>query len=253
MVEDGADVMIMGRTEKTLTDARDAILKQVPKGRIEICTGDACKEADVKAALKKAHAMNGRLDILIPTVGGGEFKPLMLMDAEVMKNEFALNVLSVFYMVRYGVPLMQPGGSIVCLSSSVVRGPNTGLSAYVTAKAGLEQFVRTAAEELGSAQIRINAIRPGLTKSFATAGMFESDALIEKFNKQIPFGRTGTMDEVGRVVRYLAGPEFYWVTGQTFSVDGGQDLRGMPSMSDEFDFMFGKDVMAGVRAGKPPV
>src|SRR5437868_3471708 len=80
---------------------------------------------------------------------------------------------SAFLAVRYGAPLME-GGSIVCISSTAATLPFAYLPAYHTSKGGLENFVRAAAEELGQAGIRVNAVRPGLTRSDGTGGMIEN-------------------------------------------------------------------------------
>jgi NAD(P)-dependent dehydrogenase (short-subunit alcohol dehydrogenase family) len=252
LAQDGAAVLLMGRREDALVRTRAALLEQVPDARIEIFAGDAVAEADVKEALKQAHALQGRLDILVPTVGGGGFKPLLLQEAEGFVREFELNVVSVFHMVKHGVPLMEPGGSIVCISSTAGTLPFPGLAAYSTTKAALEMFIKVAADELGSAKIRINGVRPGLTRSEATTGMYANADLLSLFVAEMPIGRAGEADDIGQAVRYLAGPESSWVTGQSFAADGGQELRKNPDLSHMIDMMFGKDVMDKVRAGKPP-
>jgi NAD(P)-dependent dehydrogenase (short-subunit alcohol dehydrogenase family) len=249
LVEDGAAVLIMGRREGPLAETRDGLLKEFPQARVEIFAGDALKEADVKAALARAHAMAGRLDILIPTVGGAMIKPLLLHDAESFRSEYDLNVMSVFYMVRNGVPLMERGGTIVCISTSTAVQQYLGLTAYVTAKAGLERFIRAAAYELGGAGIRINGVRSGMTRSASTEDMYQHPELVAHFDREIPLGRTGMPDDVARVVRFMAGPESAWVTGHTVPADGGQDMGKAPDM---LDAIYGKDVIDQVRAGKSP-
>jgi NAD(P)-dependent dehydrogenase (short-subunit alcohol dehydrogenase family) len=248
LVADGAAVLIMGRKEKALSKARMDLLQQVPRGRVEIFAGDACEEDAVKEALDRAFAIADRLDILVPTVGGGAFKPVLLQDAATFRREFELNVISAFLMIRYGVPLMEAGGSIVCISAVPVIQPFTGLSAYLSSKAALERFVRAAADELGRAKVRINSVRPGLTLTAATVDFFANPALLENFIAHIPLGRAGEPDDIARVVRFLAGPESGWVTGQNFAADGGQGQRQVP---DLLDAAFGKDFMDKVRAGKP--
>jgi NAD(P)-dependent dehydrogenase (short-subunit alcohol dehydrogenase family) len=249
LAEDGSAVLIMGRREDALVKARAALLRQVPGARIEIFAGDSCQEEAVKTALKRAHAMSGRLDILVSTVGGAEIKPLLLQDAGTFMHEYKINVISAFLMVRYGVPLMEPGGAIVCISTASVIQPFAGLSAYAAAKAALERFVRAAAHELGGAKIRINAVRPGMTRTAATAGMYDVPGLVDRYASETLLGRTGEPDDIARVMRFLAGPESAWITGESISADGGQDQGKIPDMLDD---MFGRDVMAKVRAGKSP-
>jgi NAD(P)-dependent dehydrogenase (short-subunit alcohol dehydrogenase family) len=119
---------------------------------------------------------------------------------------------------------------------------------YGAAKAGLERLVRAAAFEFGSAGIRINAVRPGMTVPKETLENPASAAGYEAIAKETPLGRVGVPEDVARVVRFLAGPESGWVTGQCFSVDGGQEQGKMPDMMDA---LYGKERMDKIRAGKP--
>jgi NAD(P)-dependent dehydrogenase (short-subunit alcohol dehydrogenase family) len=247
LAEDGAAVLIMGRDEGALSASRDEIVRAVPGARIEIFAGDALKEAPVRAGLEKAHAIVGRLDIIVPVVGGAAIKPLLMLDAAHVMYEYELNYLSAFLAVRYGVPLMGPGSAIVCISTAAVIQPFPGLIAYASSKAALERFVRGAALELGSAQIRINSVRPGMTRSRGTEDMYAAEGLVDLYAAETPLGRCGEPEDIARVVRFLAGPEAGWVTGQNISADGGQDQGKIPDM---LDAMFGKDAMARARAGK---
>ncbi len=252
LAQDGAAVMIMGRRETLLQEALAKLRAQVPGGRIEAFNGDAAEAGSAQAAIDAAHGMQGRLDIIASTVGRGVFKPILLCDESDFLDEMRLSFLTAFFMVRYGVPRMEPGGSIICLSSTAGALPCAGISPYNTAKAALEMFVKVAAEEMAQAQIRVNAVRPGFTRAEGTAFLFEDETLLKGFVDVIPLGRAGESEDVARVVRFLAGPESGWVTGQIFAADGGQVLRGFPDSSYALDQIYGKDVMAAVRAGKAP-
>lgn len=248
LAQDGASVVIMGRGEEALAKAHAELTVQAPEARIEMFPGDSCREDQVKAALAFTHGLGGQLDILVPTVGGGGvIKALLMEDVETVYKEFDRNFLSVFLMVRHGAPLMQRGGSIVCISTAVVRQAYWGLSLYSSMKAALERFVRAAALELGGAGIRVNSVRPGMTASQATAEMQEMEGLVEYFASETVLGRIGQPEDLARVVRFLAGPESGWVTGQNFSADGGQDQGKAPDMMDD---LYGKAVMDRIRAGK---
>jgi NAD(P)-dependent dehydrogenase (short-subunit alcohol dehydrogenase family) len=251
LLRDGAAVLIMGRRLEALEKTRAALLEAVPGGTVEINAGDACSETDVRAALDKAFAMRGRLDILVPTVGGGGFKPLLMLDADTLRAELELNIISAFLVVRYGAPMMN-GGAIVCMSSTAATLPFAYLPAYHTAKGGLENFVRAAAEELGAAGIRVNAVRPGLTRSEATGPMFASPDILGRFVAEFPLGRAGEPEDIAQAVRYLAGPESAWVTGQSFAVDGGNEIRKNPDLSDMIALMYGQEALDTLRRGKSP-
>ena len=251
LLRDGAAVLLMGRRPDALEETRARLLAELPGGRIECQPGDAGIEADVEAAVKRAHAMLGRLDIVVATVGGGNgFVPLMMLDAEAFRAQFDRNVVSTFLAVRHAVPLMGPGGAIVCISSNAGKMPFAYLAAYHTAKGGLENFVRAAAEELGSAGIRINAVRPGLTRTGRTGYLWDPENLA-KFVAEYPLGRAGEPDDIGAAVRFLAGPESSWMTGQSFAADGGQELRKNPDLSNLIVRNFGQAALDAVRQGKP--
>lgn len=248
LADDGATVVIMGRGETGLMRARDALRAQTPDARIEMFVGNACNENEVKAALQYAHGLAGRLDILVPTVGGGVMQPILMRDVDSVRQELEVNYVSVFLMVRHGVPLLEHGGSIVCISTVAVNQPFFGLGLYGAAKAAVERLVRAAAFELGGANIRINAVRPGMTVPKEVLADPERAAGYQAIASETPLGRVGIPEDIARVVRFLAGPESGWVTGQSFSVDGGQEQGRIPDMMDA---TFGKEVMDQIRAGQP--
>lgn len=246
LLADGAAVVLMGRREEALQAVRQTLLDAVPGGQVSLCPGDALQEDDVCRAVEVAHAIAGRLDIVVPTVGGGGFKPLLLQDLDGLRQELDLNIGSVFLAVRHAAPVMARGGSIVCISSTTAGMPFPWLSAYCAGKAGLEGLVRSAADELSYLGLRINAVRPGLTRSDATGDLFASPEMIQAFKEQIPLQRPGEPEDIAASVRYLAGPESSWVTGQCFNVDGGQCLRRHPDMTGGLTHLFGEAAMAGV-------
>lgn len=252
LAEDGATVMIMGRREKKLLEARDELRAKVPGARIEAFVGDAGDGKSAQAAIEKAHAIRGRLDIIVSAVGKGVYKPVLLLDEADMLDEYRAEVLTAFFMIRHGVPRMEPGGAIVCVSSTAGTLPCAGLAPYAAGKAGLEMFVKVSALEVAKAKIRINAVRPGFTRGEGSEFMFSDPALLKIFVDFIPMGRAGESDDLARAIRFLAGPESGWVTGQVFAADGGQELLGFPDPNYSLDQIYGKDVMDQVRAGKPP-
>lgn len=252
LAEDGAAVMIMGRREDKLLAARDELRAAVPGARIEAFVGDAGDEAQARAAIDAAHALGDRLDIIVSAVGRGVYKPVLLLEEADMLDEYRAEVLTAYFMIRHGVPRMQPGGSIVCVSSTVGGVPCAGLAPYAAAKAALEMFVKVSALEMGKAQIRINAVRPGFTRGEGTVFMFSDPVLLKTFTDFIPMGRAGESDDLARAIRFMAGPESGWVTGQVIAADGGQELLGFPDPNYSLDQIYGKDVMDEVRAGRSP-
>jgi NAD(P)-dependent dehydrogenase (short-subunit alcohol dehydrogenase family) len=252
LAQDGARVVIAGRREDLLLAARDELRAAVPEAMIEACAGDASDGDSVRAMLGFAYGLAGRLDVIVNSIGGGTYKPLLMFDEAEVMAEYRITTLSAFLLARHGVPLMKPGGSIVCVSSTAGARPCVGLGPYNMAKAALDMFVEVAAMEFGSAGIRVNAARPGMTRSEGTGAMFEDMELVKSFMDIIPLGRVGESEDLARVIRFLAGPESGWVTGQVLAADGGQVLRGFPDPSHMLDLIHGKEAMAQVRAGKSP-
>ena len=92
-------------------------------------------------------------------------------------------------------------------------------------------MVRVAADELGGRGIRVNGIRPGLTRREAPSPIFGNDEVMDRYRAQTPLLRAGVPEDCAHAVRYFAGLESAWVTGQCLTVDGGMDLRGAPDLS----------------------
>jgi NAD(P)-dependent dehydrogenase (short-subunit alcohol dehydrogenase family) len=257
LLTDGATVVLMGRRLEALEATRTRLNAIVGSAQIEIHAGDALKAADVTAAVDKARNLRGALDVVVATVGGGGFKPILMHDADSFRAELEVNIVSAFLAVRHAAPAMTRGGSIVCVSSTAAKMTFAWLAGYCTAKGGLENFVKAAAEELGSAGIRVNPVRPGLTRNAAENRLFTAPELLARFVEQTPLkqradGQLAEPDDIGSAVRFLAGPESAWVTGQSFAIDGGHELRKNPNLSSVVEQVYGAEALKSVRAGKAP-
>jgi 3-oxoacyl-[acyl-carrier protein] reductase len=132
-----------------------------------------------------------------------------------------VNLKSAFYLsAAVAKPMLkQRGGVIVVVSSIVGIAGNPGQSAYAATKAGLLGLTRSLAKELGSRNVRVNAVAPGLIETAMTAEL--PDAARKGFLGGIALGRPGTPDDVAGVVTFLASDAARYVTGQTIVVDGG--------------------------------
>lgn len=252
LARDGARLMLMGRRADALDAVAGRIRAEVAGAEVAAFAGDCTDEGAVKEGLARAHALASRLDIAFATVGGGGFKPLMMLEAADLRTDFNSNVVSAFHVIRHGAPLMGRGGSIVCLSSGSAVLTFPYLATYHIAKAALEGLVRSAADELGSAGIRVNAIRPGMTRSGGTGPMFDGGAT-EAFLPEYPLGRLGEARDMAGAVRFLAGPESDWVTGQCIAVDGGNLLRRSPDLTAMVEHVFGAEAVKAAREGKEAV
>jgi NAD(P)-dependent dehydrogenase (short-subunit alcohol dehydrogenase family) len=227
LARDGAAVTLMGRHMESLEAARASILRVVPQAKIALHAGNAMNEADMMSAVAAACAHGGGLNILVATVGGGgTYRPTIELDADSFMATVEANLRPPFLAVRSGTPAMHYGGAFVFISSCAARMPVPHIAGYAAGKAGLDQFVRCTAIELGPRRIRLNTLRPGLTRTNATIPAFADHATVTAFTQYTPLGRLGEAVDTAGAVRFLAGPESSWITGQSFAIDGGNELRG---------------------------
>lgn len=257
LAADGARVTLMGRTESALQDVVGRIRSagSDAAGDVDYVVGDAKVEADVVDAL--AHVdRRGGLAIAVPVVGGGTMGPVLLTSPDTFIGDLAHNTLSAYLVIRHATPLMAAagGGSIVCISSDAASIPFPYMAGYCAGKSALDALVRVAALEHGHLGVRINSVRPGLvrTDSVNSRALFARDDIIELFVEEKPLGRTGVPEDVAGVVRFLAGSEAAWVTGQSWSVEGGNELTKAPSLLALVRERWGDEAVDAALAGRIP-
>jgi NAD(P)-dependent dehydrogenase (short-subunit alcohol dehydrogenase family) len=256
LARDGAAVVIMGRTKETLEAKRGQILADAgPGADVQTFVGDAVDAGELSAAMAHAEGLTGRLAMAVAVVGGGTMKPLLMFDAEELAADLERNIISAFLVIKHATPLMTKGGggSIVCISSDAAKIPWPFLATYNTSKGGVEGLVRGAALELAPLKIRVNAVRPGLVQTEATkTGLFANEEAMAAFLAEKPLRRTGVPDDIGAAVRYLAGPESSWVTGQSLGVEGGNELTRAPYLEFLVRKRFGDEAISAALAGQIP-
>ena len=248
LARDGALVTISGRTAAKLDAAAAALADEGLV--VRTAPADALRAGDVAAAVEAASD-NGALDAAVVVPGGGSIKPVLLYEDDEFSREVDLNVRPVYLTLKYaGQAMVRNGsGSFVAISSTAASFSARYLASYSAGKAAVDQLVRVAADELGAFGVRVNAVRPGLTRTPTTHGMFAHRPTLEAFLAAQPIGRPGEADDVAQAVRYLLGPESAWVTGQLFTVDGGHTLRAFVNYADLIDI---PDVRAAIAAGGGP-
>lgn len=235
LAQAGAQVTICGRTADKLTDAAKTLGTEGLDVATAVC--NAMDGASVAAAVAHAADDDGRLQIAVVVPGGGSIKPVLRFDDDQFSAEVDKNVRPVFLLLKYAGQAMvrAGGGSFVAISSTAAQFSTRYLSSYAAGKAAVDQLVRVAANELGKHGVRVNSVRPGLTHTAATAGAFANQPMLDAFLDGQPLRRGGAVDDIAAAVRYLAGPESSWVTGQTLAVDGGHTLRAFPNYADLID------------------
>jgi NAD(P)-dependent dehydrogenase (short-subunit alcohol dehydrogenase family) len=192
----------------------------------------------------------------VATVGGGTIAPFLVLDEDVLLEELRRNIVGAFLAIKHVVPVMvtSGGGSIVCISSDAATMSWPFMAGYCAGKAGLDAMVRVAADEFGHHAIRVNAVRPGLTKTASNnvSALFSDPEILEEFRSQKPLGRTGTPEDIAAGVRFLAGPESAWVTGQSLAIEGGNELRKAPSLEKIARLRYGDEAVDVAIAGRIP-
>ena len=228
LARDGAAVLLMGRTASTLDAAGQQIETAVPDARVATFVGDALDDDALAAAFATTATMADRVTIAVAVVGGGMMKPLLAFEVDEFVEQLRRNTVSAFSLIRQATPHLATagGGSIVCISSVAGRLPYPFMTPYSAAKHAVEGLVRGAALELAHLRIRVNAVRAGLIRSDATGTHLRDNADVIVSDR--PLARVGEPLDVAEAVRYLAGPESDWVTGQSIAVDGGTDLTKAP-------------------------
>jgi len=232
LAEDGCLVTICARRETVLA----AAIKEIGHdARYVVC--DVTEDDQVKAAVEAAAQPLGRLDIAVANAGGGAAAgPLVLTELDAWNATLALTLTSTLSTIKHAAPVMGRGngGAIVAVSSIAGDLTHRYLGQYCVAKAGVEMLVRNSADELGRYGIRVNGVRPGLVPTEMAAGLEQTTPVRDDYLQQMPLGRLGTPEDVAAAVRFLAGPEASWITGQLLGVDGGHSLRRGPNLDALF-------------------
>ena len=184
--------------------------------------------AEVDACVKAVLADFGHLDILVNNAGITKDGLLMRMSDEDWDAVLDVNLKGTFLFTRaVSRPMMknkgadgaQLGGSIINIASVVGLVGNAGQANYTASKGGVIALTKTTAKELGSRNIRCNAVAPGFIRSKMTDVL--SDEQKAKCMEQIPLRRFGEVEDIAKAVAWLAGDDSAYVTGQVISVNGG--------------------------------
>jgi len=164
----------------------------------------------------------GSVDICVNNAGISKDNLLLRMTPEQWNDVISVNLNSVFNMTKQVIrPMMKAkSGSIINMSSVIGLMGNAGQGSYAASKAGVIGFTKSVAKELGSRNIRCNAIAPGFVETDMTSYLKEGEQA-DKYKAGIPLGRFGTAEDIANVTLFLASDLSAYVTGQVISADGG--------------------------------
>ncbi|REH75491.1 3-oxoacyl-[acyl-carrier-protein] reductase [Staphylococcus felis] len=208
-------------------DKAEAVVNEIKEKGVDAVAiqANVANGDEVKAMVKDVVKTFGSLDVLVNNAGITRDNLLMRMKEQEWDDVIDTNLKGVFNCIQKVTPQMlkQRSGRIINLSSVVGAVGNPGQINYVAAKSGVIGITKTAARELASRNITVNAVAPGFIVSDMTNAL--SDELKETMKTQIPLGRFGEDKDIANTVAFLASDKAAYITGQTIHVNGGMHME----------------------------
>lgn len=223
-LDEGAKVMLVGRTESTLRKA----VAYLNTDNAHYSVADVSKSADTIHYVQKTMDHFGNIDILFANAGiEGPFRPIADYPEDMFDSVIAINLKGVWLGCKYAIPRMNEGGSVIITSSVAGLKGFSGLGAFTTSKHGVIGIMRVAALESAVRNIRVNTIHPGPVNTRMMRSI-EKDISPDNaqkakkgFEAGVPFGRYAEVEEIADLVLFLASDESKFITGSTYVIDGG--------------------------------
>jgi NAD(P)-dependent dehydrogenase (short-subunit alcohol dehydrogenase family) len=219
--DEGANVAVSGRDQKTLDEAA----KIIGAGTLAV-KADVSKLADIDKLYEQVAAKFGKVDAIFANAGIAKFAPIEASSEQMFDETFDINVKGMYFTLQKAVPHLNDNAGIV-LNSSVVNSLGTpNASVYAASKAAVRSLARTFAAELVGRGIRVNVVSPGpiTTPIFGRTGLPQAavDGFSEAIKNENPMKRFGKPEEVGNAVLFLASADASYITGVDLNVDGGR-------------------------------
>lgn len=220
LAADGAKVALNFASNSAKAEAVKADIESIG-GTAMLVQGDVSDFQTVTELIKRVVDEWGRIDILINNAGITRDNLLLKMSEDDFDRVINTNLKGVFNCTKAVTKIMmkQRGGRIVNMSSVVALRGNVSQANYAAAKAGIIGLTKSAARELASRGVTVNAVAPGFIDTDMTAAL--SEKVKEVLLKEIPAGRMGTPEDVANAVAFLVSDQAAYITGQVLSVNGG--------------------------------
>jgi 3-oxoacyl-[acyl-carrier protein] reductase len=217
----GASLVINGRRDRSAIDAVVAEINAAG-GQAIGCLADVSDPQAVQRMIDEAVAASGGIDILVSNAGLRRQTPFLQMELSEWREILSVALDGAFILARAAVPHMigRGGGAIVALSGISTHVGTLNRCHVSASKAGLEGLMRALAVELAPHAITCNAVAPGSVDTVRGA----SAGVAPQAERGIPLGRRAMIEEIAAAVRFLAGPDGRYITGQTLHVNGGAFL-----------------------------
>ena len=219
LAEAGADVVLGARRADRLDGTRKMV-EELDRRALAVTT-DVARQPDCQNLVDTAMAELGRVDVLVNNAGIGTAVPATRESVEEFTQVIDVNLNGCYWMAQACGRVMQPGSSIVNISSILgITTANLPQAAYAASKAGLIGLTRDLAQQWGGRKgIRVNALAPGFFESEMTDQY--RPGYLESMMERVPLGRKGDPEELAAALVFLASAAGGYVTGQTIAIDGG--------------------------------
>lgn len=213
----GARVVIVGRDKATL----ESHASKLPNEPVTI-VADLANPAVPLAVLEQARDIVGEIDVVINNAGTG-WVGASTFTPEDYEQIFAVNTRATLLLAGHAAASMarNGGGSIVNISSGLSTLGVSGHSLYSAAKGAVDSATRALAAEWGSAGVRVNTVRLGVTRTEMSAPIWTDEEILSGYLDKVPLNRIGEPEEIAEAVLFLSSPAASYVTGQLIGVDGG--------------------------------
>jgi 3-oxoacyl-[acyl-carrier protein] reductase len=226
LAEHGAHIAFTYVSESSAEKANALVKKLEGMGvKAKAWRSNAGNFSESEAFVNEVVKEFGTVDVCVNNAGISKDNLLLRITPEQWDDVMEINLKSVFNMTKQVIrPMMKAKkGSIINMSSIIgIRG-NAGQSSYAASKAGIIGFTKSIAQEIGSRNIRVNAIAPGFIETDMTHYLKEGEAA-QSFLAKIPLGRFGSAEEIGNTTLFLASDMSSYITGQVLSACGGLNI-----------------------------
>ena len=221
---EGADVAIAYWKEHEDAKETERVVKASGRKAL-LLPGDLAVEAHCQEVIEKAVRQFGKLDVLVNNAGfqGKRVEKFEDLDAERIERTFKTNVLAMFHLIRYALPHLKPGATIINVASIQAYQPSPGILDYAATKGAIVTLTKGLAKDLIERGIRVNAVAPGPVWTPLIPQSFSAEH-VKTFGESSPTGRPAQPAELAPAFVFLASDESRYVNGDILGVTGGQLL-----------------------------
>ncbi|GAB5518133.1 MAG: SDR family oxidoreductase [Rhodothermales bacterium] len=236
LAEEGARVAIASRSRERIEEAAQRIRDAVPGATVLPVVADVTDESAIIAAFEETIAAFGGLNVLVTNAGGPPSGPLSMFDADAWRNALDLNLVSTINLCRHALPYLETAAEaglarILMITSISAKQPIPGLALSNTARAGVQGYAKSLAEEVGPKGITVNTVLPGYTKTDRLGELTERihkqtgqshDDIEAGWAEANALKRLASPDEFAAAVVFLASAQASYITGTGMVIDGGR-------------------------------